>query len=87
MPQIVAMNIHNFMIFIKKILDINADLSSNDNTNLYLLKRLSLRILFRIYQKHANFKMTPNKNFAEQFHIKYTKAFIETLILQIMLKS
>ena len=63
-PDIIALNIHNFMIFVKKILDLGADLSSNDSSNLYQLKRICLRILFRIYQKHANYKMTRNKEFA-----------------------
>ena len=64
------------MIFVKKILDLNTDLSSNDNINLYLLKKISLRILFRLYQKHANFRITENKHFAQQFHMKYTRPFV-----------
>lgn len=58
-------NIHSLMIFVKKILDLNADLAASENTNLYILKRISLRILFRIYQKHANFRVTEKKNFAQ----------------------
>lgn len=30
--------------------------------------------------------MTSNKDFALQFHAKYTKSFLETLVLQVMLK-
>jgi hypothetical protein len=52
------------MIFIKKILDLNADLSADENINLYQLKKISLRILYRIYQKHANYKLTDNREFA-----------------------
>jgi len=64
------------MIFIKKLLDIKAHLGDNSNDNLYILKRISLRILFRIYQRHANLKLTSNKQFAIQFQGKYTKAFV-----------
>ena len=58
MPEMVMLNIHNFMIFVKKILDLGIDLSSDDNISLYKLKRICLRMLFRIYQRHANIKMT-----------------------------
>ena len=75
------------MIFVKKILDLNTDLSSDNNINLYQLKKISLRILYRLYVKHANFKMTKNRQFAERFHSNYTKSFMETLILQIMIKD
>ncbi len=69
------------MIFIKKILDLN--LLLNDNC-IYSLKKISLRIIFRIYQRHANVKLTDYKNFAIQFQNKYTKSFVETLIYQVM---
>ena len=81
------LNIHNFMIFVKKILDLQTDLSSDNNINLYQLKKISLRILYRLYVKHANFKMTKNRLFAERFHSTYTKSFVETLILQIVIKD
>lgn len=58
LPDMIMFNIHSLMIFVKKILDLNADLAASENTNLYILKRISLRILFRIYQKHANFRVT-----------------------------
>ena len=58
LPSMLKLNIHSLLIFLKKLLDLPADLSSQDNTNLYLLKRLSLRILFRLYQKYANKRMT-----------------------------
>ena len=40
-----------------------------------------------MYQKHANPRATNNKIFAEKFHSTYTKPFIETLLLQVMLKD
>ena len=87
MPDIIMLNIHNFMIFVKKILDLQIDFASNDNINLFMLKKISLRILYRIYQQHANFKMTRVRDFAEKFHANYTKSFVETLIFQIMAKD
>jgi hypothetical protein len=84
LPTIIELNIHSVMIFIKKLLDIKAQLGDPSNTNLYILKRISLRILFRIYQRHANLKFTSNKQFALQFQGKYTKAFVETLVLQVL---
>lgn len=86
MPEMIMLNIHSIMIFVKKILDLPADLSLAENENLYLLKRISLRLLFRMYQKHAHLKMTSDKDFAIQFHAKYTKPLLETLVLQVMLK-
>lgn len=85
LPHMLKLNIHSLLIFLKKILDLQADLSSPDNASLYLLKRLSLRILFRLYQKYANFRMTEDREFAQHFHAKYTKSFMETLFLQVML--
>lgn len=64
------------MIFIKKILDLTIDLSAADNTNLYLLKRISLKIVFKMYQKHANMRITENKDFARGFQDKYTKSLL-----------
>jgi len=58
MPEIIRVNIHNLMIFVKKLLDLPADLSSEQNNSVFLLKKICLRILFRIYQKHANPRMT-----------------------------
>lgn len=49
------------MIFIKKILDLKVPISGPENYSFFLLKKLSLRILFKMYQKHANFKFTTNK--------------------------
>jgi hypothetical protein len=71
------------MIFIKKLLDLRVGLSDPSN-NLYLLKKISLRVLYRFYQKHANDRLTSNKAFAANFQSKYTRAFVETLLLQIM---
>jgi hypothetical protein len=61
------------MIFIKKILDL--DLNQMD-ANMYVLKRICLRVLFRIYQRHANLKACSNKDFAQAFHAKYTNSFV-----------
>lgn len=72
------------MIFIKKILDLKVSIEGPQYYSFYLLKKLSLRIIFRIYQKHANPRFTNNKSFADLFHSRYTKAFVETLILQIL---
>ena len=74
------------MIFVKKILDLNADLATHHNYNLYLLKKICLRILFRLYQRHANFRITDNRQFAQLFHQKYTQPFVETLVLQTLLR-
>lgn len=83
LPPIIQLNIHNLMIFIKKILDLNVILDDSNNF-IYQLKKINLRILFRIYQRHANIKLTDNKNFAIQFHNKYTKPFVETLLYLVM---
>jgi hypothetical protein len=74
-PPIVQVNIHNLMIFVKKILDLNIALDDS-NSYIYHLKKICLRILFRIYQRHANIKLTNCKQFAVQFHAKYTKSFV-----------
>ena len=81
LPEIIQVNIHSLMIFVKKIIDLNV--SINDSC-IYTLKKLGLRILFRIYQRHANVKLTDHKDFAIQFQNKYTKSFVETLIYQVM---
>lgn len=83
LPPIIQVNIHNLMIFVKKILDLNVVLDDS-NSFIYSLKKINLRILFRIYQRHANIKLTDNKNFAIQFQNKYTKPFVETLLYQVM---
>jgi hypothetical protein len=87
LPDIVQLNIHSLMIFPKKTLDLPADLGASENHNLYLLKRISLRILFRLYAKHAHPRMTEHRDFALKFHAAYTKPFLETLMLQVMLKT
>jgi hypothetical protein len=86
MPAIIAINIHNLMIFVKKVLDLRVELDDN-NTSLYQLKRICLRILFRIYQRHANPKITEDRAFAQQFHSKYTRSFVETLVYQVLAES
>ncbi len=83
MPPIIAVNIHNLMIFVKKVLDLSVVLDES-HTALYHLKRTCLRILFRLYQRHANFKITQDKAFAQHFHAKYTRSFVETLVYQVL---
>lgn len=56
LPPILMANIHNLMIMVKKILDL--PIPEEQYHNLLILKKISLRILFRIYQKHANPKLT-----------------------------
>lgn len=63
------------MIFVKKVLDLSVVLDDS-YISIYQLKRVSLRILFRIYQRHANPKLTENPQFASQFHAKYTRSFV-----------
>jgi hypothetical protein len=83
LPKIVQLNIHSLMIFVKKILDLNLDVTAYGGC-IYQLKKICLRILFRIYQRHANPKITDYKEFAFQFQAKYTKSFVESLIGFIM---
>ena len=80
-PPIIQANIHNLMIFLKKIVDLSVPLH---DTSVYTLKKISLRILFRMYQRHANPKLTSSKDFAALFHKNYTKSFVESLIFQVM---
>jgi len=51
--DIIKVNIHNLMIFIKKLLDLNIE-SNNIDKNMYDLKKICLRILYRLYQRHLN---------------------------------
>jgi hypothetical protein len=83
LPAILQVNIHNLMIFVKKVLDLSV-LLDDAHSCIYYLKRIALRILFRIYQRHANPKLTSYRDFASQFHLKYTKSFVETLVYQVM---
>ena len=80
-PPIVQANIHSLMIFIKKIVDLQLPLQ---DANVYTLKKISLRILFRMYQRHANPKITSSKDFAALFHKNYTKSFVESLVYQVL---
>ncbi len=83
-PEMIMMNMHAWMIFIKKILDLNIDSNSIDK-NMYLLKKICLRILFRFYQRHMNHKYSDfQPNILQNFHEKYTKGIVESLLLQIM---
>lgn len=83
LPAIIAANIHSLMIFVKKVLDL-AVVLDEANTQLYHIKRVCLRILFRLYQRHANPKLTDNRPFAQSFHAKYTRPFVETLVYQVL---
>lgn len=71
------------MIFVKKVLDLPVVLDGA-HACLYPLKRTSLRILFRLYQRHANPKLTDTPQFAHNFHVKYTRSFVETLVLVVL---
>ena len=84
-PSVIELNIHNLMIFVKKILDLRGDFGEQSG-NIFLLKKLCLRLLYRFYEKHTNLKacISDNLTFAKNFHQKYTKAFVETLLLQLL---
>ena len=58
LPDMIAANKHNIMILLKKVLDLPVPQDSWQH--MVSLKKISLRILFRIYQRHANPKMTSN---------------------------
>ena len=83
-PEIILMNMHSWMIFIKKILDLNIE-ANNIDKNMYQLKKICMRILFRFYQRHMNHKYSDfQPNILTNFHEKYTKGIVESLLLQIM---
>lgn len=71
------------MIFVKKVLDLDLPLEDG-NACIYYLKKTCLRLLFRLYQKHVNPKITQDKVFAQNFHAKYTLSFVETLVYQVI---
>lgn len=71
------------MIFVKKVLDLSLVLE-DANVGIYYLKKTCLRLLFRLYQRHANPKITQDKTFAQNFHAKYTRPFVETLVYQVI---
>ena len=82
-PEIVVANMHSWMIFIKKLLDLNIE-SGNIDMNMYQLKKICLRILFRFYQRNLNKKFSDApKQIIEEFHNKFTKGVTESLLLQI----
>lgn len=75
---------HSLMLFVKKILDLNIEAGNIDN-NMYSLKKICLRILFRFYQRHLNRKFSSaGQNVINDFHIKFTKGITESLLLQII---
>lgn len=78
LPEVIEVNMHSWMIFIKKILDLKI-------TAMQPLKRLCLKILARLYSKHANKQINP-KPFSRIFHEKYSQPIVETLILQVLSK-
>lgn len=78
---------HSWMIFIKKLLDLNIE-AGNIDMNMYQLKKICLRILFRFYQRHMNKKfMNCPMNVIDEFHLKFTKGITESLLLQIINES
>jgi hypothetical protein len=75
---------HSWMIFIKKLLDLNIE-TGNIDMNMYQLKKICLRIMFRFYQRHLNRKFSnAGKNVIDEFHQKFTKGITESLLLQII---
>lgn len=83
-PEILIVNMHSWMIFIKKLLDLNIE-SGNIDMNMYNLKKICLRIMFRFYQRHLNKKYSDTpKNVIDEFHQKFTKGITESLLLQII---
>lgn len=75
------------MIFIKKLLDLNIE-SGQVDMNMYQLKKICLRIMFRFYQRHLNKKFSnTGRNMIEDFHQKFTKGITESLLLQIISES
>lgn len=83
-PEVLMANMHSWMIFIKKLLDLNIE-SGNIDMNMYQLKKICLRIMFRFYQRHLNKKFSDApKNFIDDFHQKFTKGITESLLLQII---
>lgn len=80
LPDIIKCNIHSWMIFVKKVLELDGD------GKIFQMKKICMRIIFRIYQRHANSKACEDKAFALQFHQKFTRAFVDTL-LSIVMKS
>ncbi len=64
---------HSWMIFVKKLLDLNIE-AGNIDMNMYQLKKICLRIMFRFYQRHLNKKFSiAAKNVIDEFHQKFTK--------------
>ncbi len=60
----------------KKILDLNIE-STNIDKNMYQLKKICLRILFRFYQRHMNKKYSDfDTGKINDFHAKYTNGIV-----------
>lgn len=75
---------HSWMLFIKKILDLNIE-AGNIDSNMYYLKKICLRIMFRFYQRHLNRKFSSaGQAVIDDFHSKFTKGITESLLLQII---
>lgn len=53
--------------------------------NMYSLKKICLRTLFRFYQRHLNRKFSSvGQEVIDEFHNKFTKGITESLLLQII---
>jgi len=53
--------------------------------NMYSLKKICLRTLFRFYQRHLNRKFSSaGQEVIDEFHSKFTKGITESLLLQII---
>lgn len=84
LASVVKLNLHSLLMFVKKVLDLRAPLADPALPSLFLLKKTALRILFRLFQKHANPLFSPDPAFPPAFHAKYTRALVETLLLQVL---
>lgn len=86
-PEVIMLNMHSFLIFVKKILDLNLE-SGNIDQNMYELKKICLRIMFRFYQLHLKSMFSSLGTAAvKNFHEKFTKGITESLLLQIINES
>ena len=77
-PLVLINNIHQLMIFCKKILE----LPSKD---LEPLKIVTLKILVRLYSRHTTSKVEYKlMSFALDFHQKYSRVMVETFVMQLL---
>lgn len=70
---------HNWYIFLKKILDFKVE---NPSALFIKIKNRSLKILLRFIQRHANPKY--DRAYSEIFKDKYSRSFLESVVLILM---